>query len=94
MPEGSTTHMGGTMRLGARRTFFKTQDCKAEDAPKAAAAKATPDAVKEFKKGGALTAEAIEELSYKQLQRACKERGISAKGGTAVLQDRLKEYTE
>lgn len=29
MPEGSTTHMGGTMRLGARRTFFKTQDCKA-----------------------------------------------------------------
>jgi CTP synthase len=29
MPEGSTTHMGGTMRLGARRTFFQTQDCKA-----------------------------------------------------------------
>ena len=50
--------------------------------------------MKEFKKGGALTAEAIEELSYKQLQRACKQRGISAKGGTAVLQDRLKEYTE
>ena len=22
MPEGSKTHMGGTMRLGSRRTFF------------------------------------------------------------------------
>jgi len=29
MPEGSTTHMGGTMRLGSRRTIFQTQDCKA-----------------------------------------------------------------
>ncbi|CAL5096511.1 unnamed protein product [Urochloa decumbens] len=28
MPEGSKTHMGGTMRLGSRRTFFKTNDCK------------------------------------------------------------------
>ena len=28
MPEGSTTHMGGTMRLGSRRTIFQTQDCK------------------------------------------------------------------
>mmetsp|Transcript_44124 Transcript_44124/g.70847 ORF Transcript_44124/g.70847 Transcript_44124/m.70847 type:complete len:580 (+) Transcript_44124:239-1978(+) len=28
MPEGSTTHMGGTMRLGSRRTFFQTQECK------------------------------------------------------------------
>ncbi|CAL4909797.1 unnamed protein product [Urochloa decumbens] len=28
MPEGSKTHMGGTMRLGSRRTFFKTTDCK------------------------------------------------------------------
>ncbi|CAN6341052.1 unnamed protein product [Urochloa humidicola] len=28
MPEGSKTHMGGTMRLGSRRTFFKTIDCK------------------------------------------------------------------
>lgn len=28
MPEGSTTHMGGTMRLGSRRTFFQTEDCK------------------------------------------------------------------
>lgn len=27
MPEGSTTHMGGTMRLGARRTYFTTVDC-------------------------------------------------------------------
>eukprot|EP00227_Mantoniella_beaufortii_P020635 CAMPEP_0197590630 /NCGR_PEP_ID=MMETSP1326-20131121/11706_1 /TAXON_ID=1155430 /ORGANISM="Genus nov. species nov., Strain RCC2288" /LENGTH=586 /DNA_ID=CAMNT_0043155773 /DNA_START=323 /DNA_END=2083 /DNA_ORIENTATION=+ len=28
MPEGSTTHMGGTMRLGSRRTIFQTLDCK------------------------------------------------------------------
>jgi CTP synthase len=28
MPEGSTTHMGGTMRLGSRRTIFQTQECK------------------------------------------------------------------
>ena len=27
MPEGSKTHMGGTMRLGSRRTIFQTQDC-------------------------------------------------------------------
>ncbi|KAG8044853.1 hypothetical protein GUJ93_ZPchr0008g13907 [Zizania palustris] len=28
MPEGSKTHMGGTMRLGSRRAFFKAVDCK------------------------------------------------------------------
>ncbi|XP_034692197.1 CTP synthase 1-like [Vitis riparia] len=28
MPEGSTTHMGGTMRLGSRRTYFQVMDCK------------------------------------------------------------------
>ncbi|RWR96209.1 CTP synthase-like protein isoform X1 [Cinnamomum micranthum f. kanehirae] len=28
MPEGSKTHMGGTMRLGSRRTYFETTDCK------------------------------------------------------------------
>jgi CTP synthase len=28
MPEGSKTHMGATMRLGSRRTFFKVADCK------------------------------------------------------------------
>ncbi|CAH9106518.1 unnamed protein product [Cuscuta europaea] len=28
MPEGSKTHMGGTMRLGSRRTFFQVEDCK------------------------------------------------------------------
>ena len=28
MPEGSTTQMGGTMRLGSRRTFFQTMECK------------------------------------------------------------------
>ncbi|KAJ4967960.1 hypothetical protein NE237_014661 [Protea cynaroides] len=27
MPEGSRTHMGSTMRLGSRRTFFQTPDC-------------------------------------------------------------------
>ncbi|KAH1148982.1 hypothetical protein GYH30_043565, partial [Glycine max] len=28
MPEGSKTHMGGTMRLGSRRTYFEVADCK------------------------------------------------------------------
>lgn len=28
MPEGSKTHMGGTMRLGSRRTYFEFADCK------------------------------------------------------------------
>ncbi|CAD5178229.1 unnamed protein product [Musa acuminata subsp. malaccensis] len=28
MPEGSKTHMGGTMRLGSRSTFFHVLDCK------------------------------------------------------------------
>ncbi|XP_038985086.1 CTP synthase-like [Phoenix dactylifera] len=28
MPEGSKTHMGGTMRLGSRTTFFHVTDCK------------------------------------------------------------------
>nr|DAD33944.1 TPA_asm: hypothetical protein HUJ06_012795 [Nelumbo nucifera] len=28
MPEGSKTHMGGTMRLGSRRTYFHVIDCK------------------------------------------------------------------
>ncbi|KAK1321303.1 hypothetical protein QJS10_CPA03g00158 [Acorus calamus] len=28
MPEGSKTHMGGTMRLGSRRTYFQVPDCK------------------------------------------------------------------
>lgn len=27
MPEGSKTHMGGTMRLGSRRTYFQSGDC-------------------------------------------------------------------
>ena len=29
MPEGSKTHMGGTMRLGCRDTVLATQDCHA-----------------------------------------------------------------
>ncbi|KAK1301362.1 hypothetical protein QJS10_CPB12g01087 [Acorus calamus] len=28
MPEGSKTHMGGTMRLGSRKTYFQVPDCK------------------------------------------------------------------
>lgn len=28
MPEGSKTHMGATMRLGSRRTYFHVKDCK------------------------------------------------------------------
>ncbi|XP_056163472.1 uncharacterized protein LOC115686426 isoform X2 [Syzygium oleosum] len=27
MPEGSKTHMGGTMRLGSRKTYFQALDC-------------------------------------------------------------------
>ncbi|XP_031494596.1 uncharacterized protein LOC116260409 [Nymphaea colorata] len=27
MPEGSKTHLGGTMRLGSRRTYFQVADC-------------------------------------------------------------------
>ncbi|PSS11068.1 CTP synthase [Actinidia chinensis var. chinensis] len=27
MPEGSKSHMGGTMRLGSRRTYFQVKDC-------------------------------------------------------------------
>lgn len=30
MPEVSKTHMGGTMRLGSRRTYFKHADCKSK----------------------------------------------------------------
>ena len=29
MPEGSLTHMGGTMRLGSRQTNLSTRDCHA-----------------------------------------------------------------
>ena len=29
MPEGSTTHMGGTMRLGSRRTLIQDPHCLA-----------------------------------------------------------------
>ena len=29
MPEGSRTHMGGTMRLGSRQTNLQTEDCDA-----------------------------------------------------------------
>lgn len=29
MPEGSTTHKGGTMRLGARKTVLQTVNCTA-----------------------------------------------------------------
>ncbi|XXG67677.1 hypothetical protein AAC387_Pa06g0963 [Persea americana] len=28
MPEGSKTHMGGTMRLGSRRTYFQVHNCR------------------------------------------------------------------
>lgn len=28
LKQGSKTHMGGTMRLGSRTTFFQTMDCK------------------------------------------------------------------
>ncbi|KAE9590490.1 putative CTP synthase (glutamine hydrolyzing) [Lupinus albus] len=31
MPEGSKTHMGGTMRLGSRRTYFQVAECKSSN---------------------------------------------------------------
>ncbi|CAI9287861.1 unnamed protein product [Lactuca saligna] len=34
IPKGSKTHMGGTMRLGSRRTYFQVMDSKASQLPK------------------------------------------------------------
>ncbi|KAI5000945.1 hypothetical protein ZWY2020_010904 [Hordeum vulgare] len=45
---GSKTHMGGTMRLGSRRTFFKVADCKSAKLY----GNVNPDMVPEFENAG------------------------------------------
>ncbi|ONM41333.1 CTP synthase family protein [Zea mays] len=61
MPEGSKTHMGATMRLGSRRTFFKIADCKSSklygnvtyvDERHRHRYEVNPDMVPEFEKAG------------------------------------------
>ncbi|XP_064957695.1 uncharacterized protein LOC135608571 isoform X1 [Musa acuminata AAA Group] len=61
MPEGSKTHMGGTMRLGSRRTFFTVADCKSAklygkvsfvDERHRHRYEVNPDMVSEFEKAG------------------------------------------
>ncbi|KAG6483691.1 hypothetical protein ZIOFF_060343 [Zingiber officinale] len=61
MPEGSKTHMGGTMRLGSRRTHFVTTNCKAArlygnanfiDERHRHRYEVNPDMVPEFEKAG------------------------------------------
>ncbi|THU61991.1 hypothetical protein C4D60_Mb01t00430 [Musa balbisiana] len=61
MPEGSKTHMGGTMRLGSRRTFFTVADCKSAklygkvsfvDERHRHRYEVNPDMVPEFEKAG------------------------------------------
>lgn len=61
MPEGSTTHMGATMRLGSRRTFFQVNNCKSAklyananyvDERHRHRYEVNPDMVSEFEKAG------------------------------------------
>ncbi|WOK95752.1 CTP synthase isoform X1 [Canna indica] len=61
MPEGSKTHMGGTMRLGSRRTYFQVPDCKSAklygnvefvDERHRHRYEVNPDMVGEFEKAG------------------------------------------
>ncbi|KAG6524731.1 hypothetical protein ZIOFF_014669 [Zingiber officinale] len=61
MPEGSKTHMGGTMRLGSRRTYFEAPCCKAAklygnanfvDERHRHRYEVNPDMVPEFEKAG------------------------------------------
>ncbi|XP_072993045.1 uncharacterized protein [Typha latifolia] len=63
MPEGSKTHMGGTMRLGSRRTFFQVTDCKSfklygkvsyVDERHRHRYEVNPDMVPEFERAGVL----------------------------------------
>ncbi|XP_020098859.1 CTP synthase-like isoform X1 [Ananas comosus] len=63
MPEGSKTHMGGTMRLGSRRTFFQAIDCKSAklygnvsyvDERHRHRYEVNPDMVPEFERAGLL----------------------------------------
>ncbi|CAL9751121.1 unnamed protein product, partial [Musa acuminata subsp. burmannicoides] len=59
--QGSKTHMGGTMRLGSRRTFFTVADCKSAklygkvsfvDERHRHRYEVNPDMVPEFEKAG------------------------------------------
>ncbi|CAN6336751.1 unnamed protein product [Urochloa humidicola] len=61
MPEGSKTHMGATMRLGSRRTFFQVNNCKSAklygnasyvDERHRHRYEVNPDMVPEFEKAG------------------------------------------
>ncbi|KAK3134780.1 hypothetical protein QOZ80_5BG0410630 [Eleusine coracana subsp. coracana] len=61
MPEGSKTHMGATMRLGSRRTFFQVNSCKSAklygnasyvDERHRHRYEVNPDMVPEFEKAG------------------------------------------
>ncbi|KAL5202437.1 hypothetical protein ABZP36_013389 [Zizania latifolia] len=61
MPEGSKTHMGATMRLGSRRTFFQVNTCKSAklygnasyvDERHRHRYEVNPDMVPEFEKAG------------------------------------------
>uniref|UniRef100_A0A452ZZ04 CTP synthase (glutamine hydrolyzing) n=1 Tax=Aegilops tauschii subsp. strangulata TaxID=200361 RepID=A0A452ZZ04_AEGTS len=61
MPEGSKTHMGATMRLGSRRTFFQVNNCKSAklyananyvDERHRHRYEVNPDMVSEFEKAG------------------------------------------
>jgi CTP synthase len=61
MPEGSKTHMGATMRLGSRRTFFQVNTCKSTklysnaryvDERHRHRYEVNPDMVPEFEKAG------------------------------------------
>jgi len=61
MPEGSKTHMGATMRLGSRRTFFQITNCKSAklygnasyiDERHRHRYEVNPDMVPEFEKAG------------------------------------------
>ncbi|XP_073007315.1 uncharacterized protein [Typha latifolia] len=63
MPEGSKTHMGGTMRLGSRRTYFQVTGCKSAklygnasyvDERHRHRYEVNPDMVPEFEKAGLL----------------------------------------
>ncbi|KAL6618747.1 hypothetical protein ACP70R_033886 [Stipagrostis hirtigluma subsp. patula] len=52
MPEGSKTHMGATMRLGSRRTFFQYGNASYIDERHRHRYEVNPDMVPEFEKAG------------------------------------------
>uniref|UniRef100_A0A0D9YCJ5 CTP synthase n=1 Tax=Oryza glumipatula TaxID=40148 RepID=A0A0D9YCJ5_9ORYZ len=52
MPEGSKTHMGATMRLGSRRTYFHATACKSAKLEDFTVFQVNPEMVPEFEKAG------------------------------------------